>query len=480
MNRMRLFGALIVLLFTSLEARAQAHDGQVDALSLEDLRGNWLGSIEISPGTSIRQAIQVIRKADGSLGANFASIDQGVLFTPDVSIELQGNRFMLTAGTLGILIQGNVSDRLTTIDATISQGSVSDPVLFVRVPDLPESGSVASSSEARSSLRTDENVRFENGADGVWLGGTLARPAGTEPVPAIVFVSGSGPAPRDYSTSLAISDYLVDQGYAVLRYDKRGVFQSTGLFGEADEAAFARDAAAAWRYLESRVDIDESRIGFIGHSEGSQVSAQAVAEYDAGAAFLVSMAGVGLTAVDTTIIQDGTESAAAGATSHEVELLQEFSRRFYATVMAEGETEESRLKKLRALYEELAGEERDVVLEWNGPYGLNTGTLNPRRASSDLFAASMRLDAPTKFWREIEAPVLVLGGGRDSQVPASDHVQPILDVLTHSQSRGIVFPSKNHMFQTAKTGSVDEYAEISEPIAPDVLAAVGEWLEETM
>ena len=464
------------MLAASLAVAQVAAQGSGDPLA--PLRGNWLGSIEIAPGRPIRIGIQILEKADGRMGANLASIDQGERFVPDISANANGDRFALTAGTLGITIEGIVSEDSTVIEAAITQGNASDPITFRRVAELPATEEEDPRLPRSPFPYASEDVRFENKADGVWLAGTLARPAGNERVPAVVFVGGSGPRQRDYLTSLAISDHLARQGIATLRYDKRGIFQSTGRYGDADQAEFARDAASALRYLASRADIEASAIGYIGHSEGSQVSAQAVADFGAEAAFLVSMAGVGLTALETLVIQDGTESAAAGATPDEVTVLRAFSRRFYAAAVAEGATVATRREQLRALYDALAGDERETVTRWYGSYGRDTYSLNPIPASSDAFVASFQEPAPTVFWRRIGVPVLVLGGGKDSQVPAREHVPAIVKALVHPDSASLVFPDANHMFQTAVTGAVAEYDEIDEAIAPEVLAAIGEWLGE--
>jgi hypothetical protein len=65
-----------------------------------------------------------------------------------------------------------------------------------------------------------------------------------------------------------------------------------------------------------------------------------------------------------------------------------------------------------------------------------------------------------------------LNGGRDSQVPAADHVSAIVAALKSCQATRVdsrVFSELNHLFQTAKTGATDEYPEIDEAIAPSVL-----------
>ncbi len=37
-------------------------------------------------------------------------------------------------------------------------------------------------------------------------------------------------------------------------------------------------------------------------------------------------------------------------------------------------------------------------------------------------------------------------------------------------------PGLNHLFQTAKTGAISEYAQIEETIAPEVLELIGKWI----
>lgn len=68
-----------------------------------------------------------------------------------------------------------------------------------------------------------------------------------------------------------IADHLTRAGIAVLRYDDRGVGGSTGDTSTATSADFATDALAAVHLLKQRDDIDSSKIGVIGHSEGGIV-----------------------------------------------------------------------------------------------------------------------------------------------------------------------------------------------------------------
>jgi hypothetical protein len=42
----------------------------------------------------------------------------------------------------------------------------------------------------------------------------------------------------------------------------------------------------------------------------------------------------------------------------------------------------------------------------------------------------------------------------------------------------VELPGLNHLFQTAKTGAVSEYAQIDETIAPAALDKIASWIEK--
>src|SRR5690349_17939805 len=93
---------------------------------------------------------------------------------------------------------------------------------------------------------------FQNGD--VNLAFTLDLPAGVGPFPAVVMGHGSGKVTRDQLTWAA--RHLTQLGFAVLRFDKRGVGESTGTFvfvGTKDSPwvfpQLAGDVAAGVRFL---------------------------------------------------------------------------------------------------------------------------------------------------------------------------------------------------------------------------------------
>ncbi len=117
-------------------------------------------------------------------------------------------------------------------------------------------------------------------ADGSSLAGTMTypqEPAGK--VPAVVFVGSNGPVDRTELVGVTpvfdlYADALNKAGFAVLRYDNRGVGQSTTKTQpeRVRRQNFVDDAVAAVRAAASDPAIDPSRISILGLSEGGETA----------------------------------------------------------------------------------------------------------------------------------------------------------------------------------------------------------------
>lgn len=131
-------------------------------------------------------------------------------------------------------------------------------------------------------------------SDGVELIGTLFRPRGSGPFPAVVIVPGSGtPTRKPYDL---IADRLARLGFVVLNPDKRGVGDSKGNFADVSNTApqqlaqRARDVIAAVHALTQRPDVRPTQIGLWTVSQGGWVSPLAAQETSE-IAFLVVVSG---------------------------------------------------------------------------------------------------------------------------------------------------------------------------------------------
>lgn len=125
-------------------------------------------------------------------------------------------------------------------------------------------------------------------SDGSKLSGTLSVPQkhANATVPAVLLIAGSGPLDRDerVGPNAFFADLAADldaAGYAVLRYDKRGVAKSTTAVPRADVVRrnFIDDAESALAVLEADKRIDPKRIFIFGHSEGGELALAVAAEH---------------------------------------------------------------------------------------------------------------------------------------------------------------------------------------------------------
>src|SRR5262249_37015689 len=99
-----------------------------------------------------------------------------------------------------------------------------------------------------------------------------------------------------------IAEGLADQGFIVLRYDKRGVGQSGGRSERVTIQDYADDLITTVRWLVKRQDIDPKQIAVAGHSEGGAV-AMLAAEREDKIASLILIAAPGMRGSDLILEQ---------------------------------------------------------------------------------------------------------------------------------------------------------------------------------
>lgn len=113
--------------------------------------------------------------------------------------------------------------------------------------------------------------------------GTLVRPFGPGPFPAVVMVAGSGPTDRDWNSPLLpgsngsarlLAESLARAGIASLRYDKRGLGPHArenmqALIGKVSMQSHVDELAGALRTIASQSYIRVDRVFALANSEGT-------------------------------------------------------------------------------------------------------------------------------------------------------------------------------------------------------------------
>lgn len=264
-------------------------------------------------------------------------------------------------------------------------------------------------------------VKSEDGEAEFKIAGTLRIPTGEKPesgFPAVLFISGSGSQTRHgFQGNLDIGswellDAIANAGFIVLSTDDRGIGETP--LGHEDmkpeELGYldlVGDAQAALDFLNSRSEVDTSKIFVIGHSEGG-LTAPILAGENSKIAGVVYMAAAGRNMYDVTLQQ--VEEAMASQPKAQREANLKAQREFQDAVKEGREPDFNILGKAAA---------PALKKSWEA------SVLPIRQWWHDHF----NLDVPA-IQAKLTCPVFVTNGESDFQIsPDSDAKQIVKDVM---------------------------------------------------
>jgi pimeloyl-ACP methyl ester carboxylesterase len=442
-----------------------------ELLAAQDgLAGRWTGRIDVA-GTTIPMDVVFAVRGD-SVSATIDIQGATGLSLQQVRYDPPTLHFELPAGA-----------GLATFDGTHAGDSISGEFkqsgltgTFVLAPPAAGGGGATATDSLPYRI---EDLTFQN--DSVTLAGTLTIPEGRAPVPAVVLVSGSGPQDRDetlfgFKPFLILADHLTRNGIAVLRYDDRGVGGSGGNILDATSADFAGDALAGVRLLAGRADVDATRVGIVGHSEGGIVAPIAANRSDQ-VAFIVTLAGTALSGADILLEQGRLIALAEGAADTALAKQREMQEQLFGAIRTgEGwETvRQAAEEQIRSALEQLPAEQRNAIADPE-TYIAAQVQGQMQYLQSNWFAFFLDHDPATTL-AQVSVPVLAIYGGKDLQVPADLNRQALEGAMRGKDLTVRIFPNANHLFQPAGSGSPSEYAQLEKRFVDDLLPTVTEWI----
>ena len=311
-------------------------------------------------------------------------------------------------------------------------------------------------------------VRLPGGTDGVTLAGELTMPPGEGPFPAVVLITGSGPHDRNEVVSghkvfLVLSDHLTRRGYAVLRYDDRGIGDSTGDFATATTHDFATDAAAALSWLRTQPGIDGGWAGYAGHSEGGYVAALAAPMERPD--FMVLLAGPSQILSDVILLQQGEISRASDMTEEALATNQRHAVGLLDILRSSSGPREAQDRIETFFRDEGVPDSRirENLDLWATPWGLWIVDFDPRPALSAY-----------------DGPVLALFGETDLQVSAEANAPDMQAALGHPDSEVLTLAGLNHLFQPSESGLPQEYWKIATTFDTGAMNTIADWLDRIL
>ena len=315
----------------------------------------------------------------------------------------------------------------------------------------------AASRTSAFSIPGDESVTVPS--IGFNLAATITRPAGAASAPAVILIGGSGPTDRDETIAGIpifgqIARDLVAAGFAVVRYDKRGIGQSGGRAESVTIADYAEDARQVLFWLERQKGIDKERIALVGHSEG------------------------GLVAMLTAGRERGRVSAMAllgtpSANGNEVVLEQQ------KNLLAKMPIDDAQRTEKMQLQEKI----NNAVIKGTGWGDIPVAA---RRAADTPWFFSFLTFNPERAMNETRQPVLIVQGDLDAQV-AAHHADKLAAMARDRKGAKtpvevVKVPGVNHLLVPAKTGDVSEYGSLGPDakVAPEVTGAISSFLTKVL
>jgi pimeloyl-ACP methyl ester carboxylesterase len=463
-DSMQKFTFILILFFCALNINSQ------------DIIGTWKGDLEI-PGNKLPLVFQVSQKGN-ELMATMDSPAQSTFDVPVAKTYLIDGVVTFDLTNLGITYSGKLKGGI--ISGKFMQSGIEFPLELNKVEDYKgKEGIIRPQEPSRPFPYQEESVKFKSEND-IILAGTLTLPANTDGAPVVILISGSGPQARNeefmsHKPFLVLADHLTKNGISVLRYDDRGVGESTGNFAGSTSFDFANDVEAAVMFIKSRAEFVNSPIGLIGHSEGGLI-APIVASQKGLVDFIVLMAGPGVPGDQLLLTQQRDLRTLAGeseevitATVNESEGAFELIKKYGGTDEFNHEIRNYINRQINQLpeSEKPSDEKQEEIIQKN------------LKKLNDPWLQNLIKYDPSEYLRRVDVPVLALNGGRDVQVAAYENLHAIEAALKSGKNPAFtvkLFPEMNHLFQKCETGAMREYAQIENTIDPEVLNFMSEWI----
>ena len=444
-------------------------------LSAQDITGSWNGEIQagskkiyfifnISKTSEYKTVIDIPTQRINGIVAQ--------------KTHLENNQLTVDISNLGMIYKGVLNPDKNQIEGRVTEGANSFSLTLKR--EKVEVGEI--NKRPQEPLKPypyfEENITFKNEKAGVTLAGTLTLPNTKRLHPAVILISGSGPQDRDETISghkpfLVLADHLTRKGIAVLRYDDRGFGKSSGNHSEATTHDFAKDVLNAITYLKSRKDIDLDNIGLIGHSEGGIIAPLVINQSNNGIAFMVSLAGTGISGTELSVMQSKT------LRSFPVPDEEAYEKAVRKAIEIAGSD-----KDIEVIKKELKTHYNNTTIPIIRKLGVPENKINQMiegsiNASTSKWSRNFYHYNPADEYEKVTCPVLSLNGSKDTQVEAKINQEGIRNALIKGGNKDfkiLELPNLNHLFQECETGAMSEYGDIEQTFAPVALNEISSWI----
>ena len=423
-------------------------------VSAQSLRGDWSGKLSLPMG-KLRMVIHLTEEA-GCWSATLDSPDQGAYGLRADEVHVSGDSLRMELRSLRLTYTA-VRTQDDKLSGNFLQGGMSLPL------DMERSTEKQDAPQAPISY-TEEELSIPVSGSSVVLSGSLALPkTGQAPYPTLVLITGSGPQDRDETIFgckpfLDITRRLTEAGFAVFRYDDRGVGKSTGVFFASSITDFVHDAEAVVAALRANKSVQAQRIFLVGHSEGGYIAAK-VASQDRSIAGVVSLAGPAFGMDRILLDQMDALNILAGKSEGERATLRKGNLEVYGLM----QDKRLSLDEVKAKAAKVVERLLPVMTSDTTMYGtIRTQIMGQ---FTPYLRELLQLDIEGT-WRSVRCPVIGLFGEMDKQVLPSNATELL---RLQPKAKVKVFPKLNHLFLPSSTGSPMEYPTLRGHFSADAL-----------
>jgi pimeloyl-ACP methyl ester carboxylesterase len=333
--------------------------------------------------------------------------------------------------------------------ALLFDGIVSKDTIYGRFEGIGIEGATFVLKPAVKFEFDEENVIFYN--DTLKLAGTFLKPRGTGKFPAVVFTHGSAPDTRDVYYGAAMQ--FVKNGVAALIYDKRGVGESEGGdYNTAGISGLAWDALAGVQLLLKRKDVDTTKIGVFGHSQGGWIAPMA-ASLSSDVDFVITSAASAVNATEQSVYHRANVMRKDGFNETDVRRAAAIRIRLNAATELCQTDQSAAIEQLKKSGEEI----RSVKNErWFASAALPDSLFIgcPEKAVMELLFKD-----PAEIWEKVKVPAYLVWGDKDIVVPVEKR-GIIIDALTRAGNplvTAVVVPNVDHFITMTNDSGIWDF-----------------------
>lgn len=446
------------------------------------LTGSWEGKLNV--GIELRVVFHIKEDGKGGFITTADSPDQSAYGLKCDTTRVKENEVIIEMNAMNASFTGKLLND-STIDGIFTQRAEL-PLLLKKTVTITENNTNKRPQTPKPPFAyKSEDVLYYSPDKSLTYGATITIPQGKGPFPSIVLITGSGQQDRDenilgHKIFAVIADHLTKAGYIVLRADDRGMGKSTGIFNEATSEDFAIDVSNTVDYLLTRPEADKNKIGLIGHSEGGMI-APMVATKRNDIHFIILLAAPGVRILELMAEQNAAIAKASGASKETTESIKPLFMRVATAIYNAPDSAQAFANAAMITENWVHTKSNDVLkeLEFETAAKRNAYiTEMVKEFRSPWFRYFLQFD-PGPYLEQLKCKVLALNGEKDIQVISSQNLAGIERALKNSSSKKYdvkELPNMNHLFQTCKKCTLEEYGQLTETFSPIALEFISNWL----